>query len=415
MQKIIDWLNANVTPKTDKFVQNPWVKGLQRTMMGTIPFIIFGSIINVYQAFGPGLGLPDLSVVYYFAFYLLGLYEAVILPYFILDNLRMKRLQVTTMMLSVGVFLMCQAWEINPWGATPIVFTLLGPQGIILALLCGYFVTYVCYKLRNFSFFKEDSVLPKFVTRWFDDMPAMAICLIVPFIIVYVLKFNLLSAITTVFSPIQAISNTLPGFILMNVCYVFFYTIGASGWIFSGAFYPILMNNIAANVEAAAAGAPYNGIATNEVIYGCFCAIGGLGCLLPLVCFMLRSKSKRIQGVGKGSIIPAICNINEPVMYGLPIVMNPILMIPMWLVSIVIPAVTWIVMKLGLVGYPNHAFNLGFVPSVLSAFFINDTPIQNVLLIVVLFCIAGAIWYPFFKVFEKGELEKEASETADGE
>lgn len=411
MNNLINWMNIHITPHTDKFVQNPWVKGLQRTMMGTIPFIIFASIINIYQAIrGSVAFLPDLSIVYNFAFYLLALYEAVLLPYYILENLRKKRLQTTTMMLSVGVFLLCQGWQINPWGDTPITFTLLGPQGIVLALLCGYFVTFVCYSLRDFSFFKEDSVLPKFVTKWFDDIVPIAICFIIPFIIVYVLKFSLLNAITTIFSPLQAISNTLPGFILMNFCYVFFYSIGASGWIFSGAFYPILMSNIAMNAEACAAGLAYNGIATNEVIYGCFCAIGGLGCTLPLVLMMMKSESKRISGVGKGCIIPALCNINEPVVYGLPIVLNPILMIPMWLISIIIPTITWLAMNLGLVGFPNKPFNLGFVPSVISAFFINDTIFANIVLIVVLFVVAGIIWYPFFKTYEKSEIEKEKLE-----
>lgn len=408
MNNLINWMNVHLTPFTEKFVQNPWVKGLQRTMMGTVPFIIFASIINIYQAVrGLVPSLPDLSIVYNFSFYLLGLYEAILLPYYVLENLRKKRLQVTAMMLSVGVFLLCQGWQINPWGDTPITFTLLGPQGIVLALLSGYFVTFVCNLFADFSFFKEDSVLPKFVTKWFDDMVPIAICFLVPFVIVYIFNFSLLNAITTVFAPLQAISNTLPGFILINFCYVFFYSIGASGWIFSGAFYPILMSNITANAEAYAQGLTYSGIATNEVIYGCFCAIGGLGCTLPLVLMMLRSKVKRIKGVGKGVIIPALCNINEPVVYGLPIVLNPILMIPMWIISIVIPAITWFAMNMGLVGFPNKPFNLGFVPSIISAFFINNTVVANIILIIVLFLVAGLIWYPFFKTYEKSELAKE--------
>ena len=189
---------------------------------------------------------------------------------------------------------MLQKWNLNPWGETGIMFTNLGPQGIVLAIIGGYFVSYIMCKLADFSFFGENSVLPDFVTSWFNQMLPIAICFAIPFVIVYLLDFNILNAITEIFAPIQNISNTLGGFVLINFLYVFFYSIGASGWILSGAFYPILIGNIALNGAAVAAGNPVVGVATNEVIYSGWCAIGGLGFTLPLVLYMLKSKSKKL-------------------------------------------------------------------------------------------------------------------------
>ncbi len=418
MQKFIEWLNDSLTPKLDKFIQNPWVKGLQRTMLSTVGIIIFASLVQIYNTIAElTTFLPVMTNLYNFIFFLLGLYEAVIIPYHILDGLRLKRLQVTTMMLSICAYIICQGWELNLYGVTEISFKLLGPQGIILAMVVGYYTTFVMYLFRNFSFFKQDSVLPTFVTKWFNEMLPMFLCLVVPYVVVYTFGFNLIDFIVTLFSPIEAIANTLPGFLLLNFCYVFFYSIGASGWIFSGAFYPILMNTIASNAEMVAAGGVALGVATNEVIYRSgWIALGGLGATLPLVCMMMRSKSKRLKGVGRGAIIPSLCNINEPVVYGAPIVMNPILMIPMIINSLVLPAIIWVAVHIGILGAPSVAFNLGFIPSVISGAFLYNGPyLINLLFIAIAFVVSGLIYYPFFKAFEKSEIEKETAKEAASE
>lgn len=416
MKKFIDWLNNSLTPKLDKFVQNPWIKGLQRTMLSTVGIIIFASIIQVYNTVAPLTGfLPQLGNLYNFIFFLLGLYEVIVLPYHILDCLRLKRLQVTTMMLAVCSYIICQGWDLNLYGITEIKFKLLGPQGIVLSMVVGYYTTFIMYMFRSFTFFKPDSSLPKFVSKWFDEMVPMIFALVVPYVIVYTFGFNLIDFITTVFSPIESIANTLPGFILINFCYVFFYSIGASGWIFSGAFYPILMNTIANNAELVVQGLTAYGVCTNEVIYRSgWIALGGLGATLPLVFMMLKSKSKRLSGVAKGAVIPSLCNINEPIVYGAPIVMNPILMIPMWINSIVLPTIIYIAVHLGILGAPSVPFSLGFIPSVISAAFLYNGPyLVNVLFIIISFVVSGLIYLPFFKSFEKSEIEKE--KIAEGE
>lgn len=408
MDAFINWLNDSFTPRVNKITGNVYVKSLQRTMIATLPLILVGSVINIVNTIGGYVSfIPDLSILYDFIFYLLGLYVAIMYPYYVMDGKRLKKIQLITVVVTVGVYLMTQAWEVNPWGSTPITFTNMGPQGMVLALVDGVFVSFIMAKFANFSFFKEDSVLPEFVTSWFNQMVPIMICFLIPYVIVYVLGFNLLQFIVTVFSPIEAISNTLFGFILMNFLYVFFYSIGASGWILSGAFYPILLNNIATNAALVAAGEAPFAVATNEVIYSGWCTIGGLGCTLPLVLLMMKSKSKRLRGLAKGTIIPSICNINEPVVYGAPIVMNPILMIPMWLNSIVIPAIVYFTLRSGMVTIPSSAFNMGFIPYGISTFLVNYD-FRGLILLVVVFVVAGLIWMPFFKSFENAEMKKEA-------
>ena len=410
MKKMIKWLNNDFAPKVNKITQNVWVRALQRTMMATLPIILVGSIINILNTVRIYISIiPDLSIMYNFTFYLLGLFVAIMIPYYVTEGKRLKRIQLVSIVSTVGVFLMSQVWQVNPWGETPILFTNLGPQGIVLAILCGYFVSFVMCKMAHFSFFKKDTTMPEFVTSWFNQMLPIFLCFLIPYLIVYVMDFNLLVFINQIFSPLEKVSNILYGFVLINFLYVFFYSIGASGWILSGAFYPILLNNIATNAALIASGGTPTAIATNEVIYSGWCTLGGLGCTLPLVLLMLKSRSKRLKGLAKGVLVPSICNINEPIVYGAPIILNPILMIPMWINAIVVPAIVWLVLNFGFVTIPSQPFNMGFIPQFISAFLVNYD-LKSFVLLAIVFVVTIAIWYPFYKSFEANEIKKEENE-----
>ena len=408
MEKIITWLNNSFATKVNDFASNIWVKALQRTMIATLPMILLGSVINIVLAIrGIAPFIPDLSLIYYYTFYLLGLFVSIMLPYYVTEGKRLKRVQLIAVVTSVGVFLMSLKMDLNLYGSTSLTFTNMGPQGIVLGLLIGYFVSYVVCKLADFSFFKKDTTLPEFVTAWFNQMLPVFICYLIPYLIIYVANIDIFALIVRIFQPIQTVSNTLVGFVLINFLYVFFYSIGASGWILSGAFYPVLIGNIAANAAAVAAGDAPTAVATNEVIFMGWCTLGGLGCTLPLVFYMLKSKSNRIKGVAKAALIPSLCNINEPIVYGTPIILNPVLMVPMWLNSIIVPIIVYFTLTLGLVTIPSTPFNMGFIPYGISTFLVNYD-VRGLILLVVVFIVTMAVWYPFFKVFETQEIKKES-------
>lgn len=78
---------------------------------------------------------------------------------------------------------------------------------------------------------------------------------------------------------------------------------------------------------------------------------------------MIRSRSKKISTIGKAAIASSIFNINEPVMYGLPVVLNPVMMLGYMTVSFVVPTITYIVFKLGLVSIPAVAMMMNFLPT----------------------------------------------------
>ena len=139
--------------------------------------------------------------------------------------------------------------------------------------------------------------------------------------------------------------------------------------------------------------------------------IGGSGATLGLAVLAATSKSKQIRTVGRLGLIPAIFNINEPILFGTPIVFNPILMMPMWICTTVNATIVWIVMRTGLLAIPT--IELAMVATIPAPFstvmFTGD--MRGVIWWAVCLAVDLLIWYPFFKTYEKQEVEKEAAEA----
>ena len=118
---------------------------------------------------------------------------------------------------------------------------------------------------------------------------------------------------------------------------------------------------------------------------------------------MMCSKVREYRTLGKLSLIPGICSINEPVIFGMPIVFNPILAIPFIITPIVSLLLTYFAQKIGLIG-------LGFIvdPSFTPLFaqaYLSSMDWRNVLFCIFLIGLSVVIYYPFFKVMEKNKTQ----------
>ena len=164
-----------------------------------------------------------------------------------------------------------------------------------------------------------------------------------------------------------------------------------------------------ANMAAVAAGQVATNINLMETVMG-ITYIGGQGCTLALVIMCMRSKVKRLKAIGDVCLLPAIFNINEPIVFGAPVVWNPILMIPLCLNSIVIPSIMYFVMKIGLVPIPSAPMQMWYLPNVIQGYLATGS-VMGVVLVIVLFIVSWFIWLPFFKVYEKQQYIEENSKN----
>lgn len=131
----------------------------------------------------------------------------------------------------------------------------------------------------------------------------------------------------------------------------------------------------------------------------------GTGVTFGLVFWCLLSKSKAQKQVGRVALIPALFGINEPILFGAPIVLNPIFFIPYVICGGIIGTIPHWMMSLGWVSCST------FTPPYVGVFlegFLTNGDYMSIVANGIQLILSILIWYPFFKLFEKRELEKEA-------
>lgn len=109
-------------------------------------------------------------------------------------------------------------------------------------------------------------------------------------------------------------------------------------------------------------------------------------------------------------MVPSLFNINEPLVYGAPIALNPILMIPMWINGLVIPTIAWLAFSNGLVTIPHAVMNVNQLPFPICSFLATHGDFRVILLVAVMFGVSWLIWWPFFKAHEARTIKEEMGE-----
>lgn len=150
-----------------------------------------------------------------------------------------------------------------------------------------------------------------------------------------------------------------------------------------------------------------------EPFWWTFMMIGGSGATFGLAFCALFSKSKQLRTVGKLGIVPAFFNINEPIIFGMPIMFNPTLFLPFVICPVLNGVVAYAAMALGIVGrcfvYPS--WNM-FCP---IAAILSTMDWKAVVLCVGLIVIDVLIYLPFFKAYEKKKIAEEQLADAAAE
>lgn len=206
--------------------------------------------------------------------------------------------------------------------------------------------------------------------------------------------------------------NSLFGGLLTVFLICFFWVLGIHGPAIMGpVIRPFWELSIAENMEAFADGASATAMPNifTEQFLQWFIWIGGAGTTLALVVFFMFSKSKYLKSLGRLSFLPGLFNINEPMIFGAPIVMNPLLGIPFIVAPLVTTTLSYFLTISGVI--PMMVARYGFtIPAPIAAWMSTDWSIAAAILVIVNFLISMAIYYPFFKVFEKQQLAREAAE-----
>ncbi|MFC3928890.1 PTS cellobiose transporter subunit IIC [Streptococcus caprae] len=255
---------------------------------------------------------------------------------------------------------------------------------------------------------KMPEAVPEGVSRSFTALiPAFVVAITVIVIQGIFIFFgtDIYKVVAIPFGFVTNLVDTLPGLLVIYFLVHALWLVGIHGAnIVMGLVNPILLANMAENVNGASYAAA--GEFTNAYI-----TIGGSGATLVLCLLMaFTAKSEQLKMLGRASLGPALFNINEPLIFGLPIVYNPTLAIPF----LTAPLVTVIISYLGVSsGFANKAIvqTPWPTPAGLGAFIGSGGDIKAGILAIVCVLAAGAVWFPFFKSYDN-KLLKEEQENA---
>jgi len=412
MQGFMAWMEKAVAPAMRSIANNAWISGLQKSILKTLPLVLVGSLITIYNVIRNFIpALPVLAPISQHTFGLISICMVFLVPYFILEAKNNHKMKFVAGFTGIGLFFMMVSPEVTPYGHL-FAFQNFGAGGMFVAIVAGLFTAFVMNLFRKLTFFKEDSVMPDFVREWFDSMIPIFVVIFIGWLLVFQLNVNLYDGIVAAFSPLIGIAQSPVGMVLLYLIPTIFYSVGISGWVFQPILAPIFLTAITANADAVAAGLSAEFIFTAETTTA-FLSLGGRGVTIMLVFLMFFSRSRRLKALGRASTVPTLLNINEPVVFG-AVAWNPILMLPMWINSIVVPVITYIALSTGLVGIPAEVFALWYTPVFLSSWLVTGS-ITGLILVAINLAVSLAIWFPFYKLYEAQEVEKEQAKLKAAE
>lgn len=409
MKKIMDWMTNVFAPKMNKLARNPWLAAVQESILTAMPVILIGSFTTVFSLLGDFIdGLPDISMLNSFSFGLLALFLAFLIPFTIMEKKKHRKTAKQAGLAGIAFFLMIVSPLFDEAGNIQISFSKLGSGGMIASLIAGLFVGAVMNQFAKHSFFKEDTALPDFITVWFDTLIPITLILVVGWIAVFNFNLDIYDLIYQIFTPFISIGQSFWGFVFLNfVGYSFLYTFGISTWVIYPVTSAICLQGMGDNMALVASGQAAQFIHTSETTN--LFLLGGGGCTLALAIMLLFAKSKRLKVMGRATFLPSLCNINEPLIFGTPVAFNPLLMIPMWIIGLIGPAIVYLALQYGLVPIPSATMGFWYLPSPIVGYLVTQS-ISGAILVMILFAISWIIYYPFFKVYDKQVCEEEAAE-----
>ena len=211
----------------------------------------------------------------------------------------------------------------------------------------------------------------------------------------------------TIQTPLQHATDGPLGVVVVAFLPVFLWLFGVHGaTIVSGIMTPLLLANNANNLALYKAGKLTldNGAhIVTQAFMDQFITVTGSGMTIGLVIFMLvRAKSVQMKTLGKLEFVPALFNINEPILFGLPLVLNPLLAIPFILTPLISGFTTYAIIALGIIPPFNGMYVPWTTPAVVSGLIVGGW--QGALWQAIMLVMTAFMYYPFARKYDKGLL-----------
>ena len=424
---LIQFVEQKLGPIAGKLGSQRHITALRDGFLVAMPFIIVGSFILIFanppfaadttNAFGRmwldfvAAHRPTIVMPWTMSMGIMSLFITMGVAYSLARSYKMDALGAAA--LSAMSFLLVAAPE-KGW-ALPLNH--FGGTGIFTALLVAYFSVELTRILKkyNITIRMPEQVPPAIAASFALLVPVLAI-----FVTLYPLSLfvqpefamQIPDAVMTIFKPLVSASNSLPAIIgALLLCQLLWFAGIHGANIVVGILSPIFLANIGANAAAYAAGEAVPNLFT-QPFWDFYIFIGGAGATLSLVILMSFSKTAHLRSVGRMSFLPGAFQINEPVMFGAPVVMNPTLFIPFVMAPVVNAVIAYVAVNTGIVD-KAIAVTPWTAPALIGAAWGAGWAFKASILTAVLMVIDIMIYYPFFKAYEKQVMAQEQATASE--
>jgi PTS system cellobiose-specific IIC component len=398
--------------------ENTYLSAVRAGMVAVVPLTIIGGLFMVVAEFPveawakliePWKHL--LEYPYKATFGLLAVFVSFAIGHDLGGRLKQEPLSSASM--AALIFLLLQL-KLIPGENPSIVLDMegLGSGGLFTAVVVSLLTVRVqkLFTDRNLVIKLPESV-PSMVYESFLSLVPMFVLVVVFWLIRFRLGVDVNAQIQMLFKPLVFALNTLPGILVYAFCVTLLWSVGINGDNAMDAFVaPIFLAGLGANAAAMNAGQPMTNI-TALGFFTTFVNVGGTGATIALALVMLNSKEPGYRKVARLSLPTQVFQINEPIFFGFPIVLNPVFMIPYILNALILTTSTYLLMSLGMIQKPF--VNVPWTtPPIIGHYLVSGGDWRAAVWGAVSIVIAMVVYYPFARAAERQRLAAEAAGTA---
>ncbi len=319
-------------------------------------------------------------------------------------------------LLAMACFFIAAVPSTSPAGelAASLPVQRLGAGGIFaaLAIALGTVELSRFFVLRRWTI-RLPTTAPEIVVRSFLALvPGFAAVLLV-FLVVHALQIDLVHLLEALARPFLRATGSLPAALAVVSVDSALWLLGVHASAALGTLKPFWEAMLVQNMDAASRGVALLPHIATLHFYLWFVWQGGSGAALPLSLLLLRARSGQLKGVGRLGILPAICNISEPILFGVPVVLNPALAVPFFAAPLACAITSYLAFQLNWVTRPYLEVPWT-LPAPAGAFFSTGGDHRAVILQLFNLALGLAVYWPFVRRYDRFMCRAGASSASRG-
>ncbi|VMN52998.1 PTS system lactose-specific transporter subunit IIBC [Streptococcus pneumoniae] len=429
MDKLIIFIEKG-KPFFEKLSRNIYLRAIKDGFISSMPAVLFSSIFILIAAvpniFGFKWSDEQLAFIlkpYNYSMGILALLVAGTTAKSLTDSVNTRSMEKTNQINYMSTFLAAVVGLLI-LAADPIeggfANGLLGTRGLLTAFLAA-FITVNIYKvcIKNNVTIRLPEEVPPNIAQVFKDVIPFALSVLsiygLDLIVRNIFGTNVAESVGKILAPLFSATDGYIGLAIVFGAYAFFWFVGIHGpSVVEPLIVAISYTNIEANVQLVQAGMHADKI-LNPVTQTFVVTMGGTGATLVVpFMFMWLCKSKRNRIVGRASVVPTFFGVNEPILFGAPIVLNPIFFIPF----VTAPIINVWIMKFFVDVLQMNSFSIILpwtTPAPIGIVMGTALAPLSFVLAITLIIIDTLIYYPFVKVYDHQILEEERKGNSSSE